>query len=44
MGNWICHNLKQGLKSKLAPQQAYGEGHKDEARILETESHSRYIK
>jgi hypothetical protein len=42
------HNLKQGLleKSKLA-KHAYEKGHKigwDEARILDTESHSKYRK
>jgi hypothetical protein len=39
--NWIWHNLKQGLK--LA-QQEYEKGDKDEARILEIESHGRYSK
>jgi hypothetical protein len=41
------HNLKEGLlkKSKLA-KHAYKEGHKfgwDEARILDIESHGKYI-
>jgi hypothetical protein len=48
---WVCehkHNLKEGLleKSELA-QHAYEEGHRvgwNEARVLETESNSRYRK